>query len=112
MAIVIDGRGHLLGRLASVIAKELLNGTHIHLVRAEEINISGSRTCRGSHPTSMNQKSTQSLVCVWFACKVCGDCSVCAGVLCVSMCRVRVRVCACFVCTVCVGTCMRVRMCW
>lgn len=26
-ATVIDGRGHLLGRLASTVAKELLNGT-------------------------------------------------------------------------------------
>lgn len=25
--VVIDGRGHLMGRLASTIAKELLNGT-------------------------------------------------------------------------------------
>ena len=43
--VVIDGRGHLMGRLAAVIAKELLNGQHITVVRTEEINISGSRTC-------------------------------------------------------------------
>ena len=40
--IVIDGHGHLLGRLASVVAKELLNGQKIVLVRAEEMDISGS----------------------------------------------------------------------
>jgi len=40
--IVIDGFGHLLGRLASTIAKELLNGQKIVVVRTEEINISGS----------------------------------------------------------------------
>jgi len=40
--IVIDCRGHLLGRLASVIAKELLNGQKIVCVRCEEINVSGS----------------------------------------------------------------------
>jgi large subunit ribosomal protein L13Ae len=42
--VLIDCRGHLLGRLASIIAKELLNGQHIVCVRTEEINISGSRT--------------------------------------------------------------------
>ncbi|KAL7068176.1 putative 60S ribosomal protein L13a [Cryptosporidium serpentis] len=40
--IVIDCRGALLGRLASVIAKELLNGQKIIAVRCEDINISGS----------------------------------------------------------------------
>ena len=40
--IVIDGKGHLLGRLASVIAKELLSGQRIVVVRSELINISGS----------------------------------------------------------------------
>eukprot|EP01100_Stratorugosa_tubuloviscum_P011866 TRINITY_DN539_c0_g1_i1.p1 TRINITY_DN539_c0_g1~~TRINITY_DN539_c0_g1_i1.p1 ORF type:complete len:206 (+),score=100.09 TRINITY_DN539_c0_g1_i1:145-762(+) len=39
--IVIDCRGHILGRLASIIAKELLSGQHIVAVRCEEINISG-----------------------------------------------------------------------
>ncbi|KAB5589999.1 DNA mismatch repair protein msh-2 [Ceratobasidium theobromae] len=40
--IVIDGKGHLLGRLASIICKEILNGQKIVVVRCEEINISGS----------------------------------------------------------------------
>jgi large subunit ribosomal protein L13Ae len=40
--IIIDGKGHLLGRLASVVAKELLSGQRIIVVRAERINISGS----------------------------------------------------------------------
>merc|ERR1711907_54320 len=39
--VVIDCRGHLLGRLASTVAKELLSGQKIVLVRCEEINISG-----------------------------------------------------------------------
>eukprot|EP01125_Pyxidicula_operculata_P000417 TRINITY_DN1044_c0_g1_i1.p1 TRINITY_DN1044_c0_g1~~TRINITY_DN1044_c0_g1_i1.p1 ORF type:complete len:188 (+),score=34.22 TRINITY_DN1044_c0_g1_i1:69-632(+) len=39
--IVIDCRGHLLGRLASVVAKQLLEGQKIVCVRTEEINISG-----------------------------------------------------------------------
>jgi len=41
-AIIVDARNHLLGRLASIIAKELLNGQRIVIVRSEEINISGS----------------------------------------------------------------------
>merc|ERR1719446_901146 len=40
--IVVDCRGHLLGRLASTIAKELLNGQQVVCVRSEDINISGS----------------------------------------------------------------------
>ena len=40
--IVVDCRGHLLGRLASILAKEALNGQHIVCVRCEELNISGS----------------------------------------------------------------------
>ena len=40
--VVIDCKDHLLGRLASVIAKELLNGQKIVCVRTEAICISGS----------------------------------------------------------------------
>jgi len=40
--IVVDCRNHMMGRLASVVAKELLNGQKIVLVRTEEICISGS----------------------------------------------------------------------
>ena len=40
--IVVDCKNHLLGRLASTIAKELLNGQHIVLVRCEETNITGT----------------------------------------------------------------------
>ncbi|ODV59082.1 60S ribosomal protein uL13 [Ascoidea rubescens DSM 1968] len=39
--IVIDGKGHLLGRLASIVAKQLLNGQQIVVVRCEALNISG-----------------------------------------------------------------------
>eukprot|EP01127_Copromyxa_protea_P007876 TRINITY_DN178_c0_g1_i2.p1 TRINITY_DN178_c0_g1~~TRINITY_DN178_c0_g1_i2.p1 ORF type:complete len:190 (-),score=48.96 TRINITY_DN178_c0_g1_i2:48-617(-) len=39
--IVIDCRGHLLGRLASVVAKQLLEGQKIVAVRCEGLNISG-----------------------------------------------------------------------
>lgn len=50
--IVIDGKGHLLGRLASIIAKQLLNGQKIVVVRCEALNISGEffRAKRESTP--------------------------------------------------------------
>lgn len=41
MAKVIDGKGHLLGRLASTVAKQLLNGQKVVVVRCEALNISG-----------------------------------------------------------------------
>ena len=40
--VVIDCKNHLLGRLASIIAKELLAGQRVVCVRCEQINISGS----------------------------------------------------------------------
>ncbi|TQD83429.1 hypothetical protein C1H46_031017 [Malus baccata] len=39
--VVVDGRHHMLGRLAAVVAKDLLNGQPIAVVRAEQIAISG-----------------------------------------------------------------------
>ncbi|KAJ5551358.1 hypothetical protein N7535_000691 [Penicillium sp. DV-2018c] len=39
--VCIDGKGHLLGRLASTVAKQLLNGQKIVVVRCEALNISG-----------------------------------------------------------------------
>jgi len=40
--VIIDGRGHLLGRLAAVVAKTLLQGNKVVVLRCEGINISGS----------------------------------------------------------------------
>ncbi|CDW89718.1 60s ribosomal protein l16 [Stylonychia lemnae] len=40
--VVIDGRGHLLGRLASKVAKEILNGQRVVVVRCELLLRSGS----------------------------------------------------------------------
>jgi large subunit ribosomal protein L13Ae len=40
--IVIDGRGHMLGRLASKVAKELLRGQRVVVVRCESLVLSGS----------------------------------------------------------------------
>merc|ERR1719223_44003 len=39
--IIIDGRDHLMGRLASVVAKELLAGQNV-VVRCDEVCVSGS----------------------------------------------------------------------
>ena len=40
--LIIDGRGHLEGRLASIIAKELLSGQRVTVVRCEQILKSGT----------------------------------------------------------------------
>ncbi|RXN29793.1 60S ribosomal L13a [Labeo rohita] len=40
--LIIDGRGHLLGRLAAIVAKQVLLGHKIVVVRCEGINISGN----------------------------------------------------------------------
>lgn len=46
--VVVDGKGHLLGRLASIVAKQLLQGKKIVIVRSEQILISGS--CKTEAP--------------------------------------------------------------
>ena len=40
-AIVVDAKGHLLGRLASYVAKQLEQGQRVVIVRAEHTLISG-----------------------------------------------------------------------
>ncbi|TNJ27985.1 Ribosomal protein L13a [Giardia muris] len=40
--LVLDCRGHILGRVASVVAKELLQGRKVTLLRCEQIVLSGS----------------------------------------------------------------------
>ncbi|KAL8524424.1 hypothetical protein ACS0TY_014131 [Phlomoides rotata] len=39
--VALDARNHMLGRLASILAKELLNGQKVVVVRCEEICLSG-----------------------------------------------------------------------
>ncbi|KAI0564393.1 Ribosomal protein L13 [Gracilaria domingensis] len=58
--VVIDGKGHLLGRLASVIAKELLNGQEIVVVRCEAIDISGTRHRNRKNFQNYLQKRTNT----------------------------------------------------
>lgn len=40
--VIIDGKGHLLGRLASYIAKQLQQGQKVVIVRCEQVLMSGS----------------------------------------------------------------------
>ena len=40
--VIIDAKDHLMGRLASVVAKELLSAQKIVVVRCEKMNVSGS----------------------------------------------------------------------
>lgn len=40
--VIIDGKGHLVGRLASIVAQELLRGQKVVVVRCESLVISGS----------------------------------------------------------------------
>ena len=39
--IVVDGKGHLMGRLAAHVAKELLCGQRVVVVRVEQLVLSG-----------------------------------------------------------------------
>ena len=40
--ILIDGKAHLLGRLSAIVAKTLLEGNKVIVVRCEQLNISGN----------------------------------------------------------------------
>ena len=40
--VVVDGRDHMLGRMASVVAKQLLSGQQVVIVRCEQVVVSGS----------------------------------------------------------------------
>jgi large subunit ribosomal protein L13Ae len=44
--IVVDARHHMLGRLSSVIAKELLNDQKVVVARCKEICLSASPVCQ------------------------------------------------------------------
>ena len=39
--VIIDAKGHMMGRMAAMVAKELLNGQRVVIVRAEEALLSG-----------------------------------------------------------------------
>ena len=40
--VVVDGRDHMVGRMASIVAKQLLSGQQVVVVRAEQVVVSGS----------------------------------------------------------------------
>jgi len=40
---IINGEGHILGRLASIVAKRLLNGERITILNADKIVVSGDK---------------------------------------------------------------------
>ena len=54
---IVDGKGHLLGRLASIVAKQILLGQKVVVVRSELINVSGSffrnKVCYRTHETNL-----------------------------------------------------------
>ena len=58
--VVVDGKGHLLGRLASIVAKQLLQGKKIVIVRSEQILISGSCKISDDHQWSFYADITKS----------------------------------------------------
>ncbi|MDR0900739.1 MAG: 50S ribosomal protein L13 [Methanobrevibacter sp.] len=41
--MIIDGEGHILGRLASVVSKKLLEGEEIVILNSEKIMLTGSK---------------------------------------------------------------------
>ncbi len=41
--LIIDGKGLILGRVASIAAKALLNGEEVHVVNSEELIIQGNK---------------------------------------------------------------------
>ena len=43
LLMIIDGEGHILGRLASLISKKLLEGEEIVVLNAEKIMLTGSK---------------------------------------------------------------------
>ncbi|XP_028339028.1 large ribosomal subunit protein uL13 isoform X2 [Physeter macrocephalus] len=62
--LVLDGRGHLLGRLAAIVAKQVLLGRKVVVVRCEGINISGNfyrNKCMLPHKTKRGQAALDRL---------------------------------------------------
>ena len=41
--MIINGEGHILGRLASVVSKQLLEGEEIVVLNAEKIMLTGNK---------------------------------------------------------------------
>ena len=57
---VIDGKGHLMGRLASICAKELLEGKKLIIVRCEKIEKTGKQIKSKFELISKSKKRTHT----------------------------------------------------
>lgn len=57
---VIDGKGHLMGRLASICAKELLEGKKIVIIRCDKIEKSGKHIRNKLKIISRSKKRTNT----------------------------------------------------
>ena len=57
---VIDGKGHLMGRLASICAKELLEGKKLVIVRCEKIEKTGKHIKSKFELISRSKKRTHT----------------------------------------------------
>jgi large subunit ribosomal protein L13Ae len=60
VAYIIDGKGHLMGRLASICAKELLEGKKIAIVRCDKIEKSGKHIRSKLNFISRTKKRTNT----------------------------------------------------
>jgi len=60
LTYVIDGKGHLMGRLASICAKELLEGKKIIIIRCDKIEKSGKHIRNKFKFISRSKKRTNT----------------------------------------------------
>ena len=58
--MLIDAKGHLMGRLASVVAKAILNGQRVVIVRVEQLTLSGSLYRRRCDYLEFKNKASNS----------------------------------------------------
>lgn len=56
---LIDGKGNILGRLASLVAKDLLKGEEVRIFNCEEVIISGSRKVVKSKFEELRRKGSK-----------------------------------------------------
>ena len=58
--IVVDAKGHLLGRLASYLAKQLLNGTFSSYLQDKELLLLDAKESTSPDPSSETKSSSLS----------------------------------------------------
>ena len=67
--VVIDATGHVVGRLASVVAKKLLEGQKITIVNAEKAVFTGNKRSIKEHYLMLarrKQRTTHKKITVWY----------------------------------------------